>query len=252
MTNPFLDPEIANDYDTIYRTREGKYIDYFEKASMDKLLRNLPRGKLLEVGCGTGRWSNFFSSLGFDVTGIDSSLPMLEIARKKKLPFTNFIHTSGESYFLPKPQNIKLIRKKEGILSRKKYEDESWKFDSLALMFSLEFIENLERVFENCLQFINSNGFIIIGLFNSKSDQVSRILSKKTFPYAHLRSLTEISQFLSKYGKVSVEKCIFPTFQDYSSSSLFDLIEQEHLMKENRERSNLIYFILIKISHEQS
>lgn len=252
MINPFIDPEIAEQYDAFFGTHEGKLIDYFEKSSLDKLLKNIPRGKMLEIGCGTGHWSAFFSSLGYEVTGIDSSLPMLEIAKKKNIAFTQFTHSSGETYFLSQPQNLKPIRKKTRLLSRKKYEDESWKFDSLALMFSLEFIENAERIFENCLQFIKSEGFIIVSLYNRQSDQVSLVLDEKTFPHAQLRSLTEYTKILSKYGEVSIEKCIYPTYQDYSISTLVELMEQEYTMKLNREKSNLVNFILVKISKEQS
>ncbi len=142
MTNPFLDPDLAAQYDTFFTTREGKLIDYLEKSALDKLLQKVPRGKLLEVGCGTGHWSEFFASLGFEVTGIDSSLPMLNISRKKEIPFTQFIHSSGETYYLPKPQNLKQIKRKSGPFKRNLVENNNWKFDSLAIMFSLEYFES--------------------------------------------------------------------------------------------------------------
>ncbi len=44
------------------------------------------RGKtLLEVGCGTGRWSAWLAAQGYDVTGLDRSPGMLEVARQRQL-----------------------------------------------------------------------------------------------------------------------------------------------------------------------
>ncbi len=47
----------------------------------------LPKGKLsvLDVGFGSGRDRLYFKSLGYDVEGIDTSLPFVEDAKKKGL-----------------------------------------------------------------------------------------------------------------------------------------------------------------------
>lgn len=44
--------------------------------------RHVSGNKAVDFGCGTGRSSRFLKQLGFDVTGIDISADMLEIARK--------------------------------------------------------------------------------------------------------------------------------------------------------------------------
>ncbi|MBJ8326433.1 class I SAM-dependent DNA methyltransferase [Streptococcus pacificus] len=53
----------------------------------DFSLRHLPinndRNKLLELACGTGIQSIYFSEAGFDVTGLDLSAEMLAIAKKR-------------------------------------------------------------------------------------------------------------------------------------------------------------------------
>lgn len=43
----------------------------------------LPGGKTLDIGCGSGRDSAWLSANGFEVTGIDASLGMLNEARKR-------------------------------------------------------------------------------------------------------------------------------------------------------------------------
>lgn len=46
-------------------------------------LRYLPkRGKILDVGCGSGRDALYFSGLGYDVEAIDYSEALVELARK--------------------------------------------------------------------------------------------------------------------------------------------------------------------------
>lgn len=43
----------------------------------------LPRGKVIDIGCGAGRDASFFLENGYDYTGIDASKAMLEIARAR-------------------------------------------------------------------------------------------------------------------------------------------------------------------------
>ena len=47
-------------------------------------LENLPKGKqaILDVGCGSGRDSVFFANQGFDVTAIDGSQNLIDLAKE--------------------------------------------------------------------------------------------------------------------------------------------------------------------------
>ncbi|MBM7602141.1 ubiquinone/menaquinone biosynthesis C-methylase UbiE [Metabacillus crassostreae] len=40
---------------------------------------------ILDVGCGTGQTTNYLYQLGFNVTGLDHDIRMIEIARKKQI-----------------------------------------------------------------------------------------------------------------------------------------------------------------------
>lgn len=39
--------------------------------------------RVLDLGCGTGRTTSYLAALGFDVTGLDISQPMIEAARRR-------------------------------------------------------------------------------------------------------------------------------------------------------------------------
>ena len=62
--------------------------DYFEKTVdidmqeyWDRFIQNLPEGgSILDLGCGSGRDSAYFMSLGYDVTAMDASEEMCALA----------------------------------------------------------------------------------------------------------------------------------------------------------------------------
>lgn len=56
---------------------------------MRAYLAQAPRGRALDVGCGTGRHAAHLVTLGYEVIGVDQSPAMLDVARAK-LPATRF------------------------------------------------------------------------------------------------------------------------------------------------------------------
>ena len=65
---------IAEGYDKWYETRRGALYDRLEKKAINGFLPPSSGGKkLLEIGCGTGHWSAFFSNKGYHLTGVDIS-----------------------------------------------------------------------------------------------------------------------------------------------------------------------------------
>ena len=52
------------------------------KQQYDLFLKYFKGGRLLDLGCGSGRDSKFFKDLGFDVTAVDGSEEMCKLARE--------------------------------------------------------------------------------------------------------------------------------------------------------------------------
>jgi len=90
-----IDPSL---YDAWYHTNKGKWIGNIEFTLLMKLLRPLARQSLLDVGCGTGYFSQRFSDIGLRVTGIDQDMAMLQVAKSKNTK-VNYIQASA--YRLP-------------------------------------------------------------------------------------------------------------------------------------------------------
>lgn len=71
-----------------YQTHAQDFFNQTIAVDMQNLyqpfLDNLPKGKqrILDVGCGSGRDSVFFANQGFDVTAIDGSQNLIELAKQ--------------------------------------------------------------------------------------------------------------------------------------------------------------------------
>jgi SAM-dependent methyltransferase len=75
--NPFAEPTIVAGYETWYETT-GRRADRLEKALLKRLLAGFPGAcTILEIGCGTGHFTRWFSEQGWQTVGLDLSLPML-------------------------------------------------------------------------------------------------------------------------------------------------------------------------------
>ncbi len=135
----------AGSYDSWYDSTRGKMYDRFEKQAVDRLLAGVSKhGRVLEVGCGTGQWSRYFSDRGFEVTGIDISAEMIKIARQKYIPNSRFAIADGSS--LP-------------------FDNES--FDMAAAITVLEFATGPEKIISEMVRCVKkSKGVLIIGVLN--------------------------------------------------------------------------------------
>ena len=72
---------VARIYDAIY---SGRYWEFYDRLTWEHLKRYLPTAhgaRVLDAGCGTGKWGLKLARSGFRVTFLDISARMLEEAR---------------------------------------------------------------------------------------------------------------------------------------------------------------------------
>src|SRR3989338_9042601 len=83
-----LSPE---EYNKWYYTKRGKYISGLEKEVLLRMI-NPPSpplfkgglGGILDIGCGTGYFTQFLSSYCRSIVGVDTSMDMIKYAMKKR------------------------------------------------------------------------------------------------------------------------------------------------------------------------
>jgi ubiquinone/menaquinone biosynthesis C-methylase UbiE len=68
----------ARRYEGWYTTPRGQHVDHAEQLLLDKLLLHFPTARrVLEIGCGTGHFSEYLAKKGLSVIGLDRSPAML-------------------------------------------------------------------------------------------------------------------------------------------------------------------------------
>jgi ubiquinone/menaquinone biosynthesis C-methylase UbiE len=140
--NPFTDLAIVAGYEAWYQTT-GRRADRLEKALLGRLLARFPGpSTILEVGCGTGHFTRWFSEWGLQAVGLDLSRPMLVEATRLGSPLC----VRGDGLALPFATQA---------------------FDLVALITTLEFTPDPAHVLAEALR-VARHG-LILGVLNRQS-----------------------------------------------------------------------------------
>jgi len=176
---------IAHRYDAWYRTPRGARYDRLEKRAIDKLLLPAPNGgKLLEIGCGTGHWSEHFCNKGFEVTGVDLSEQMIALAKRRTLGHAIF--DVADATRLP-------------------FADGS--FDMAAAITVLEFAVDPAGVLSEMTRCVKkAGGRLIVGALNRLSayNQDKKRRAASMYASANLFSPADMRGLLSPFGEPTI------------------------------------------------
>jgi ubiquinone/menaquinone biosynthesis C-methylase UbiE len=142
-TTHVFDERVARDYEAWYEQGFGRFASRQEEALLYQLLQHFPgASSLLEVGCGTGHFTRWFATLGFQVTGLDASPAMLEQARLR----------NGTNYLLGDAQALPF---------------ENQRFDLVALITTLEFVADPVQAVREAMR-VTRQG-LLLGVLNRQS-----------------------------------------------------------------------------------
>ncbi len=136
--------EDARRYEEWFQSEQGQTVARLERELLLRVWSPQSPQRVLEVGCGTGRFLEWFARMGHQTTGLDASAPMLEIARRRL------------------PERIDLYR---GFAENLPYEDNA--FDTVALITTLEFVDNPNRALQEALRVARRH--VLIGSLNKYS-----------------------------------------------------------------------------------
>ncbi|WP_372947775.1 class I SAM-dependent methyltransferase [Mariniphaga sp.] len=175
--NIFLTPEIASEYDAYYQTETGKLVDKIEKEIISGYLRNLPKTNWLELGFGTGHWTEFFSENGLQLTAVDNSQAMLKIARSKNMENVEFLQADAAR--LPFPDDH---------------------FSGIISITMLEFVDDLGLVLNEIDRVLKPGGTLVLGCLNALSEPGKNKNNDPVFQHAHFFTPNEIIEMLSRFG----------------------------------------------------
>lgn len=190
--NIFLTPEVASEYDIYYQTETGKLVDKIEKEIVSVHLRKLPKTNWLELGCGTGHWTEFFSECGLQLTAVDNSEAMLKIARSKNMENVEF--TNADANRLPFPDDH---------------------FSGIISITMLEFVDDLGLVLNEIDRVLKPGGTLVLGCLNALSEPGKNKNNDPVFQHAHFFTQDEIIEMLTRLGNPRLSAGVYfsPEFE---------------------------------------
>ena len=160
--------DVAQEYDAKRFTRGGRLIDRREKEAVLDALGPVEGKRILEIACGTGRFTVMLAERGANVVGIDISAAMLSQGREKA-------RSSGVS------EHIEFLR---GDAARLPFPDDH--FDAVFAMrfFHLadtpaKFLAEMARVSKRQVFFDTFNDFSTRVVYNWLLPMGSRLYSRE-------------------------------------------------------------------------
>lgn len=212
MVDDALFDSKAETYDGWYMTPLGAYEDELESALVFKHVGAVRGKTVLDVGCGTGLYSIRLSESGADVTAVDISSKMIEIARRKA-------QDRGQYIWYDQADMAKLP-----------YENRT--FDVVVSITALEFAADPLPALMEMARVLRPGGKLVVGVLNSDSpwadtrhEHAKRVES--IYGAAHFFSSSDLRLLIHRtgtFGALTMESCIHilpdeDKFQDSTAST---------------------------------
>ena len=183
-----------NHWSTSYDENENKTRD-LEAIALQETLSGLQFSSVLELGCGTGKNTEWFINNCKNIVAVDFSDKMIQKAKaKSSLKNVDFIQAdiTNEWHFSNQPFNL------------------------ISCSLVLEHIENLHHIFQQANQKLNSNGFLYIGELHPFKQYLG---SKARFEHDNgLQVLTCFTHHISEFISIALEN----NFSVYHIEEFFD------------------------------
>jgi ubiquinone/menaquinone biosynthesis C-methylase UbiE len=205
-----FDERLARLYETWQGSPDGIMLDRLISELIIRLVQPKRGQRVLDIGCGTGNHLLLLYRLGLDVTGLDASAYMLDIARSRL----------GNKACL-----------KVGSAEDLSFEDNE--FDLSTLIFTLEFIDDPLEALREAGRV--TKDMIFVGVLNSLSfgcifSKLDAIFHHTIFREIHPYTLWELKSLVKKaYGNVPMK---------WGSVHMFPFLSKQY--SERIERSSLL------------
>lgn len=149
------------------------------------------RGKsVLDVGCGGGLLSEAMAQRGAVVTGVDASLPSIQIARAHATlgnVSVEYLHGTAESLAA-----------------------QGRRFDAVTCMELLEHVPDPDSVIESCARMLHPDGHLVLATVNRNlkswlgaivvGEYLLRLVPRGTHSYENLLRPSEVRRMLERHG----------------------------------------------------
>jgi SAM-dependent methyltransferase len=190
----YQDETVVESYeDKRFSRGGGRLTDRLEKQAMFDALAPVEDQSILEIACGTGRFTVMFAEAGADIVGLDISAPMLGEGREKA-------ERAGVA------DHVEFLR---GDASRLPFPDDHFDAVFAARFFHLadtpaEFLAEMARVTSGTVVFDTYNRFSGRSLYNWALPMGSRLYSRgeveSMLAEAGLELVTEEHEFVVPFG----------------------------------------------------
>ncbi|KLU61118.1 demethylrebeccamycin-D-glucose O-methyltransferase [Peptococcaceae bacterium CEB3] len=207
------DQKRAESYDKYYDTAEGHIVGRIEEETIYSCLEPRTGLKLLDIGCGTGRYSISLASMGLEVTGVDVSPAMLEKAQAKATEAGVSISFMGaDALRLP-------------------FDDET--FDLVLSVDSMEWVPDFRAALQEAFRVLKTGGRFVVGFIGRDSawwrfyTEEARRKPDTPFGYARFYTLGELLAAMPGQGIRGKAAVFVPPDFDFSQEEKVMAIETE-------------------------